>query len=210
MKKKPEETPKEKKQRKKNDPDVLGVEEGKRQIMMDLFIQEFRKRGLITKSAKAIGAERSLIYQWIDKFPEFAQRVEDAKQEVLEAVEEEAYRRALEGTERDEYYKGEVIGQYREFSDRLLEILLKALAPHKYKDTFAFSGKMEHKHSGDIGVSMQDVLNELDKREKTHRIGNEGQDAGAVRPNGERGPMDLCETLTVHRCGPDGGDYQRN
>lgn len=48
--------------------------------------------------------------------------------------EEEADRRAMEGTTRAVYHKGKVCGEYKEYSDNLLALQLKAGDPDKYAD----------------------------------------------------------------------------
>ena len=52
----------------------------------------------------------------------------------LQAAEDEAFRRAVEGTEEPVYHKGKVCGSVRRYSDGLLTLLLKAGDPDKYAD----------------------------------------------------------------------------
>lgn len=51
--------------------------------------------------------------------------------------EEEAHRRAVEGWDEGVYFKGELCGQERKFSDRLLELLLKADNPKYRGESFS-------------------------------------------------------------------------
>jgi len=49
-----------------------------------------------------------------------------------EALEEATYSRARYGVERITYFRGQEIGRYREFSDRLAELHLAAQEPGRY------------------------------------------------------------------------------
>jgi hypothetical protein len=43
-----------------------------------------------------------------------------------DALEREAWRRAVEGFDEPVHYQGEVVGYVKKYSDRMLELLLKA------------------------------------------------------------------------------------
>lgn len=60
---------------------------------------------------------------------EFAGLEEKALADGVECLVQEAKRRAVHGVEEDVYYKGEVVGQKRVYSDSLLQTLLKAKDP---------------------------------------------------------------------------------
>ena len=49
-------------------------------------------------------------------------------------LEDEARRRAFEGTEEGVWYKGELVGTERRYSDRLMEVLLRGERPAKFRD----------------------------------------------------------------------------
>jgi hypothetical protein len=55
-----------------------------------------------------------------------------AKLEAMNMVEEEITRRAIEGVEEDVYYKGEVVGKKKNYSDTLLLERARALDPQRY------------------------------------------------------------------------------
>ncbi len=60
-----------------------------------------------------------------------------------EALEDEAVRRAHQGTEKPVFYQGKRCGSIQEYSDTLLIFLLKARRPEKYRDNSSveISGK---------------------------------------------------------------------
>lgn len=65
----------------------------------------------------------------------FAQMWDDAVEFAADSAEAEAFRRGVHGFERDVYFKGEVVGKETVFSDRLLESILKARRPEKFRES---------------------------------------------------------------------------
>lgn len=76
----------------------------------------------------------------------------DAEQEAADALEREAWRRAVEGTDKPVTYQGQITATYKEYSDRMLEMLLKAHRPEKFKD------RVSNEHSGPGGGPIQHEL----------------------------------------------------
>lgn len=83
----------------------------------------------ITKSAKAVGISRALVYVWKDNDEQFALDVETARAVAVEALEDEAHRRAFDGC-----LKVSKNGVYKEYSDTLAIFLLKAHKPDRYNE----------------------------------------------------------------------------
>lgn len=77
---------------------------------------------------------RSTAYAWRDSDPAFAAAWERAYTAGTEFFEEEATRRAILGTEEPVWYQGKQVGTVRKPSDRLMELMLKARAPEKYRE----------------------------------------------------------------------------
>lgn len=106
------------------------------------FLAAYAVSGLIGKAAKAAGCDRSSHQYWLDNDPEYPAKFSSAQDDANEVLEAEARRRAVQGTERMKFYKGEPIIDPRtkkpyiehEYSDRLLELGLKAHLPEKYTD----------------------------------------------------------------------------
>ena len=98
----------------------------------------------VTEAAKCAGYSRRSVYYYRDKDPDFAEQWEDAVQTHIEAMELEADRRAIEGTDEPVFYRGVECGRVRKFSDTLLMFRLKALAPDRYRE------RQEVKHAGEI------------------------------------------------------------
>lgn len=98
------------------------------------FLKQYLKYCMVGKAAQAAGISRSQVYRWLKKDKVFAALFEDARQEALEQLEREAWRRATKGVSKPVFYKGEQCGIIQEYSDTLLIVLLKALAPEKYRE----------------------------------------------------------------------------
>jgi hypothetical protein len=94
------------------------------------YLKQLRKCGNITQSAKAANISRMAVYKAKKASTVFAREWEDALEEAVDSLEQEAWKRA------------------KDSSDKLLQFLLKAHRPDKYKDS--------HKHeiSGKAGIEL--------------------------------------------------------
>ena len=98
------------------------------------FLAYFSELASVTKAAKKAKVPRCNIYLWLKEDKTFKELYEFACVEALGALEDEAVRRAYEGTIKPVYQGGKKVGGIREYSDTLLTVLLKARAPEKYKE----------------------------------------------------------------------------
>ena len=94
---------------------------------------EYLSRGYsITKAAKESGVGRQTTYDWRKKDAEYDARCEDAIEQGADKLEDAAYARALES------------------SDKLMELLLKAKRPEKYRER----QDVNVKHQGETVVTI--------------------------------------------------------
>ncbi len=100
----------------------------------DKFLASYAKCGNITKAAKAAKVDRKTVYNRQEADAEFEAAMNAAQEEAVDLLEEEARRRAADGTLKPIFYKGEKVATVREYSDTLLIVLLKANRPEKYKE----------------------------------------------------------------------------
>src|SRR6185312_16731483 len=99
------------------------------------------------------GISHTTVYQWQEHDTEFGIRFQEANKNANWLLFGEAWRRALQGEERYYISRGEVVlmpdgktpATYREKSDRILELLLKARLPE-------FREKQQVEHSGSLEV----------------------------------------------------------
>lgn len=97
------------------------------------FIKALADCGNVTKAAETVGVPSRTLYSHRYKDEEFAEAWDFALDEANDRLEYEAWRRAVQGVDRPIYQKGELIGHERTYSDRLLERLLEATKPEKYR-----------------------------------------------------------------------------
>lgn len=101
------------------------------------FLNEYVNLASITKTCDKLGMIRRTFYAWKETDPEFEAKFRKADEMALGVLEDEAHRRAVFGTKRPVFQGGKKVGEITEYSDTLMTVLLKARAPHKYKDRFA-------------------------------------------------------------------------
>lgn len=97
------------------------------------FLSSLADTGNVTKSAAAVGASRSVVYEWRLADQEFAEAWDQAIRVATLGLEDEARRRAQEGVDEPVFYLGGQCGTIRKYSDTLLIFLLKA-HDHKYRE----------------------------------------------------------------------------
>lgn len=101
-----------------------------------LFLDAFRELASVSAAARRVGIDRIQHYRWLADDSEYSERFHEAQDVAVEALEDEAVRRAHEGTEKPVFQGGKLVGTIREYSDTLLVFLLKAARPKKYRDKF--------------------------------------------------------------------------
>ncbi len=99
------------------------------------FLEFLESTGHVLRSAAAAGACIRAFYKWREDDPAFAADWEAALERAIDRLEDEAFRRALEGVEVPVYYQGKPVGALSRFSDRLLIFLLTRLRAHKYRES---------------------------------------------------------------------------
>jgi hypothetical protein len=135
-----------------------------------LFLKELARRGNVSDAARKAGIGRVTVYDWRKAEPDFAAAWDEALETAIDTLESEAWRRAKEGT------KKPIIGRVakdedgiltdakgrplylREYSDSLMQTLLKAHRPTKYRERIQIDGLLQHL---DVSVLPPDKLERL-------------------------------------------------
>lgn len=105
------------------------------------FIATLRRTGgNVSRACRAEGIGRTAAYEWRAQDADFAREWDEAVEEGLDNLEEEARRRAFRGLKRAKFYQGEVVGYEKEYSDTLLIFLLKGGRPDKYRERTELTG----------------------------------------------------------------------
>jgi hypothetical protein len=98
------------------------------------FLTELAARGNISESAKVAGITRQHAHRWYREHKEFATQWDEAIEVANDALEREAWRRAVEGVDEPVFFQGSQCGEIRKYSDQLLTTLLKANRASKFRD----------------------------------------------------------------------------
>lgn len=104
--------------------------------LQDVFLEAFIEKGSLKRAAdRTNGAVTTYRhYRWLATDPTYALKWRMSQEILADQLEAEAYRRAVQGTERPVYQGGEWVGDVTEYSDNLLMFLLKGMRPDKYRE----------------------------------------------------------------------------
>ncbi len=100
------------------------------------FLAVLAEPGTVTDAAKAAGWSHTMAFRVRDAHPAFAEAWKAAWEAGTDALELEAMRRAGLGYEEPVWYQGNQVGTVRKFSDRLMELMLKARRPERYRERY--------------------------------------------------------------------------
>lgn len=105
----------------------------------ETFLRALGACGCIKQAATAAGRSGRTVRQWRDLDPKFAEGWDEALETACDALEKEARRRAIQGVDEPIVSAGKVMRaddgtplMVRRYSDRLLEVLLRAHRPEKF------------------------------------------------------------------------------
>jgi hypothetical protein len=104
------------------------------------FLAAYRETASITRAAKAAKIDRTMHYRWIEKSPAYKKAFERAQEHAAQVLEDEAVRRATEGTLEPVFYQGKKRGSVRRYSDGLMQFLLRGFRPQRYAARTEISG----------------------------------------------------------------------
>ena len=100
------------------------------------------RSGNVRWSAERAKVGRTKVYEHRNADPVFAKAWDEATDNAIDTLEQEAWRRARDGTLKPIYQGGDKVGAVREFSDVLLIFLMKANRPEKYRDNYDANKKL--------------------------------------------------------------------
>ena len=106
-----------------------------------VFLENLRSYANVTEACKAAGLDRTSTYIKKQNDPNFAKAWADAYDKGIDAMEEEAHRRAVDGVKKGIFYKGRQVATERVYSDTLAIFMLKGARPEKYRERSEVTGK---------------------------------------------------------------------
>lgn len=165
------------------------------------FLKFFSETGNATQAAEAAGFSRATAYRARHNDPDFAKAWDEAEERAADMLEAEARRRAVEGTERYVISQGKLVNGpdgkpliERAYSDRLLEMLLRAHRPDKFAERRQITGK----NGGPVRIATLAEMTEEEllalaaaaaegEGDDDHQSGPRSPDAGAAPGAGGSG-----------------------
>lgn len=103
------------------------------------FLKELARTGNVTLSCRLAAGTRDAFYKLRRSDEVFAGQWDDAVQQAADNLEKEALRRAVAGVKEPVYYRGQVCGFVKRYSDVLLIFLLKGMRPEKFRERYEHS-----------------------------------------------------------------------
>ena len=116
----------------------------------EAFLSTLRTGASIGAACRKAGMGRSPAYEWRDEDEDFRLAWDEAVDEGTDVLEDEATRRARDGTVKPVFYQGQECGGIREYSDTLIMFMLKARRPEKYRERH----QIEHEIDGQLTVKI--------------------------------------------------------
>lgn len=99
-----------------------------------IFLGALRDGKSVSGACAEASVPRRTVYDWRDADSDFKATWEDALEAGTDRMEDEALRRAVEGTLKPVFHGGKKVGTIREYSDTLIIFLLKARRPKKFRE----------------------------------------------------------------------------
>ena len=144
------------------------------------LLAAFRETGNVRLACEAAKVGRSSHYRWLEDDCEYRAAFDLVKLQAADILEQEAYRRAVEGIEEPiGWYRGVAGGTVRRYSDVLLMFLLKGLLPERYRERRDLRGSFAHI---DLKQLPDELLARIAGGEHPFSVLAPGQD-GAPVPN---------------------------
>jgi hypothetical protein len=98
------------------------------------FLKEIAASGSTSAGCKVAHVDRTTVYRWRVEDPDFQVEEDRARETLIDSMEAEAFRRGVKGVQRPVYQAGALAGYVTEYSDLLLQLLLRANRPDKYRE----------------------------------------------------------------------------
>jgi hypothetical protein len=112
----------------------------------------------MSRAAEAVKVSKPTLYALREADPEFARKWEEAIEASIDELEEEARRRAYEGVDEPVFFKGKQCRSVKRYSDGLMQTLLKAHRPEKYRENVKVESDLTDQSAEAIAQSLVQAL----------------------------------------------------
>lgn len=137
-----------------------------------VFLRAYANKGIVRDGLVAAGVSWKAYASWQKNDEAFSEGCRHAENMAADRLEAEAIRRGRDGYAKPIIYKGEITGEYTEYSDSLLQTVLKGHKPKRYKDRTEHSTppgqplQMETKESrDDVMATLLGMINSKENPE---------------------------------------------
>lgn len=104
------------------------------------FLDHYALHGLKATAAKAVGVSTTQVDKLAQDCIEFEDSLREVAEQVADKIEAEVYRRAVTGIPKGIYYQGELMAEEVQYSDSLLQTLIKAKRRREFGDKTELTG----------------------------------------------------------------------
>lgn len=174
-----------------------------------IFLRELALHGVVAEAARVSSPHSrdrhgasGTFYAERNRDPQFAVAWDSAIEVADARLEREAFRRAAEGTERGIFQRGQRVIDFdgkpateREYSDRLLEVLLRARLPQRYADKrqVEVNGHVEHTVQERLYLTPMDLIGLTieERRQLMGILSKVARNRGEYDAGGTQAPNDI-------------------
>lgn len=152
---------------------------------LKIFLEEIAKAKTFTEACQIAKVPDRTMRRWVTEDPRRNEAFEVALERANDVIRGEIHRRGVEGWDEPVFYKGEVCGHVRKFSDRMLELRAMArMQEFRSNPKVIIQGdpanpvKHEHSHTHVIRRQLDDIYAQC----AGVAAGTDGPDAAADAP----------------------------
>jgi hypothetical protein len=134
------------------------------------FLNALGETGIVSAAVEIAGVSRTRVYELRKRDAGFAAGWEEAEERAADALEAEARRRAVEGTQEPLVSAGRIVRDddgnpiaTRRYSDAMLTLLLKARRPEKFRERSSVEMSGPGGKPIEVADARQRISTELDK-----------------------------------------------
>lgn len=130
----------------------------KTKSLQEKFLAVFNATANVSTACEQSGITRQAHYRWMHEDAEYREKFDEAFKSVASILEEEAVRRAVQGTRRDVFYQGAKCGEELVYSDTLLIFLLKGMKPSTYRERHDITvGKNDNELNRELASALAEL-----------------------------------------------------
>ena len=122
------------------------------------FCRAYAQHGIVLDGTTAAGIDRRTYKKWRKEDADFDEACREAEEMANDLMEKEARRRAIDGFQRPVIYRGEITTHYTDYSDALLQTLMRGNKPDKYKERREMSGSVANPLTVDTKETKEQVV----------------------------------------------------